>query len=133
MARWFVTLVIVGLLAGCGSDEASRPQEPATPDEATLEAHDDEVSRRIKAGKADVRACGMAESTGGETLMGKLQVSFEIKEDGSVGTVNVDENSTGDAAVGTCASGVIARWEFPAHPAGEAVQFTYPFEIGPEL
>jgi hypothetical protein len=133
MARWMWTLLFAGLLVGCGGKGEPVAEEPATPDEAVLDAHDDEVSRLIKVGKDDVRACGMAEETGGDTLVGKLQVSFEIKEDGSVGTVTVDENATGDQAVGTCVTSVIAGWSFPAHPANEAVQFTYPFEVGPEI
>lgn len=132
MARWFTSMVFAGLLVGCGKGEPAA-EEPATPDEAVVDAHDDEVSRLIKVGKDDVRACGMAEKTGGDALVGKLQVSFEIKEDGSVGTVTVDENATGDAGVGTCVTSVIAGWEFPAHPANESVLFTYPFEVGPKL
>ncbi len=133
MSKWLALVGIVGLIAGCGGKGEPASDEPATPDEAVLDAHDDEVSARIKTGKEDVRACGMAEKTDGDTLVGKLQVSFEIKADGSIGTVTVDENGTGDEGVGTCVSGVIAGWEFPAHPAGEAVQFTYPFEVGPKL
>ncbi len=133
MARWMLALVFAGLLVGCGSKEEPVAEEPATPDEAVLDAHDDEVSRLIKVGKDDVRACGMAEKTGSDTLVGKLQVTFEIKEDGSVGTLTVDENGTGDEAVASCVDSVIAGWEFPAHPANEAVHVTYPFEVGPKL
>lgn len=133
MKKWLALVGIVGLIAGCGGNDEPNSEEPATPDEATLDAHDDEVSARIKTGKDDVRSCGLAEKTGGDVLVGKLQVSFEIKADGSIGSVMVDENSTGDPGVGTCVSEVIAGWEFPAHPAGESVQFTYPFDVGPKL
>ena len=132
MLRGFACFLIGALVLGCKGDPGPATEEPPVPDEATLDAHDDEVSRLIKVGKDDVRACGLAENTGADALVGKLQVSFEIKEDGSIGTINVDENGTGDPGVATCVSGVIAGWQFPAHPAGEAVQFTYPFEVGPK-
>jgi len=130
----FLTLVATlgAMLAGCGAGEPA-PEEPPTPDEAALEAHDSEVSQRIKAGKADVRNCGLSENTGGEILVGKLQVSFEIQGDGKVGDVTVDENGTGSDAVATCVSGVVQGWTFPVHPLDESVLFTYPFEVGPEF
>ena len=133
MLRILALLSVIGvLLVGCGGGEPA-PEEPATPDEAVLDAHDSEVSRLIKEGKPDVRKCGEAEATGGDTLIGKLQVSFEIKADGKVGAVTVDENATGSEAVATCVTGVVQGWVFPAHPANESVQFTYPFEVGPDF
>jgi len=133
MLRILALLSVLGaLLVGCGNDEPP-PEEPATPDEAVLEAHDSEVSRLIKEGKPAVRNCGLPENTGGDTLMGRLQVSFEIQGDGKVGVVIVDENATGSDAVAACVTEVVQGWSFPAHPLGESVQFTYPFEVGPEL
>ena len=133
MLRLLALISVLGAsFVGCGKDEPPEV-EPGTPDDATLEAHDDEVSRLIKEGKPDVRKCGEPETTGGDTLIGKLQVSFEIKGNGSVGTVTVDENSTGSEAVSSCVAGVVEGWSFPGHPANESVQFTYPFDVGPDF
>ncbi len=132
--RWMALLMLTGLVvAGCGKTEPP-PEEP-TPNtaeqEAIVEAHDDAVSAKIKDGKVAVRACGQPENTGGDTLMGKLQVSFEIQADGNVSGVMVDENGTGSDAVAECVIAVVGGWSFPVHPLDESVQFTYPFEVGP--
>jgi hypothetical protein len=136
MSRWILLAVLAGIMvAGCGKSGETTTDEPSAADlaaeEAMVEAHDDAVSARIKDGKVAVSACGLPEATGGDTLMGKLQVTFEIKADGSVDGVVVDENGTGSDVVAECVTGVVGGWSFPAHPLDEAVQFTYPFQVGP--
>ncbi len=122
------------LMAACGgggeAPAESTPAEPATPDPAVEDAHDDALSAKIKAGKEGLYTCGSAEKAGGEPVYGKLTVTFEIKADGTIGKLVVEENGTGNETVGACVLETIKGWTFPAHPYGESIEYTYPFEVG---
>lgn len=139
MRSWIVALLIGGLaLAGCkgkdgeeaATDPSDRPEE-TTPDEAALDAHSGEVSALIKAGKVDVEACGQAEKTGGEAAVGKVSVTFVIEGDGTISKTVVEESSTNSEAADACVLAVIQAWTFPPHPAGETIEYTYPFSVQP--
>jgi TonB family protein len=133
MRSWTVVLLIGGLaLAGCkgSGDEAGTPEE-TTPDEAALDAHSGEVSAMIKAGKVDVEACGQAEKAGGEAAVGKISVTFVIEGDGTISKTVVEESSTNSETANACVLAVIQAWTFPPHPAGETIEYTYPFNVQP--
>ena len=133
MRSWIAALLIGGLaLAGCkGKGDEEITPEATTPDEATLEAHDDAVSAIIKAGKPDVEACGQAEKAGGEAAVGKVSTTFVIEADGTVSRAVVEETSTNSEGADACVLAVVQAWTFPVHPAGEIVEYTYPFNVQP--
>ncbi len=134
MRSWIAAALIAGLaLAGCKGkeSEAEATPEATTPDEATLEAHDDAVSAVIKAGKPDIEACGQADNAGGEAAVGKVSVTFVIEADGSISKTVVEESSTSSEGADACVLKVIQGWTFPVHPAGETIEYTYPFDVQP--
>jgi hypothetical protein len=122
------------LLAGCGGGgevpAEATPAEPATPDPAIEDAHSDALSAKIKEGKEGLYTCGSAEKTGGDPVYGKLSVTFEIRPDGTIGKLVIEENATGNEVVAACVLEAIVGWSFPAHPYGESIEYTYPFEVG---
>ena len=131
MRSWILALLIGGLaLAGCKGKE-DEVVEPATPTEEELEAHDDAVSAVIKAGKPDVKACGATDKTGAEAAVGKVSLTFVIEPDGKVSKTVVEESSTNSEGADACVQAVVQAWEFPAHPLGESIEYTYPFDVSP--
>ncbi len=132
MRNWILSVIALGLfVAGCGKDEPEVP-EPPPRDEAIEEAHDDAISAIIKEGKAPIKLCGTAEKTGGEAVKGKVNVTFVIQADGKVGAVKLEENSSGSQTAADCVMAIIKSWEFAAHPYGDEIEYTYPFEVLPE-
>lgn len=131
MRTWILSVITLGLwVAGCGGEPAEPVPEPR--DEAVEEAHDDANSAIIKEGKAAIKLCGTAEKTGGEAVKGKVNVTFVIQADGKVGAVKLEENSSGSQVAADCVMAIIKSWEFAAHPYGDEVEYTYPFEVLPE-
>ena len=133
-----ITLLVLACswLVGCGNGEgiaatdAASLEGSATTDPAVEDAHSDALSAKIKEGKGGVYGCGAAEITGGEPVYGKLTMTFEILPDGGIGKLQVEENGTGNEQIATCVQDQIRGWTFPAHPYGESIEYTYPFEVG---
>ena len=137
MRRIVVVLAALGLwLAACGGGE-EKPAEGAAPVEMTAEereavedAHSDALSAKVKEGKEGLYTCGSAEKAGGEAIYGKVTVTFEIKADGTIGKLAIEDNSTANEQVATCVLETVKAWTFPPHPFDESVEWTYPFEVG---
>lgn len=134
MRRLIVVLAVLGLwLAGCGGDEPQEqvaPVESAEEREAKEDAHSDALTAVIKAGKEGLYTCGSAEKAGGEPVYGKVTATFEIKPDGSIGKLAIEDNSTANEQVAACVIEALKTWSFPAHPYDESIEYTYPFEVG---
>jgi len=86
------------------------------------------IAQRISA----IRACYEAQLRRNPTLSGKVTVEFTIQTTGSVSGVRASENTTGDAAVATCVTGVVSRFRWNPGPVGGSVQFAYPFVFAPQ-
>lgn len=79
-----------------------------------------------------IRACYERELRRNPQLAGKVTVDFTIQTTGSVSGVRASENTTGDAAVATCVTGVVQRFRWNPGPEGGSVTFSYPFVFAPQ-
>jgi TonB family protein len=66
------------------------------------------------------------------TLAGKVTIEFSIQPRGNVTDVKVKENTTGDAAVGTCVANTVSTFRFNPGPEGGSVTYAYPFVFSPQ-
>ncbi len=136
MRGMVMVVAAMGLwMAACGAEE--KPAEDtaavemaAAEREAAEDAHSDALSAKIKEGKEGLYTCGSAEKAGGEAVYGKVTATFEIKADGTIGKLAIEDNSTANEQVATCVLDTIKVWTFPPHPFDESIEYTYPFEVG---
>jgi TonB family protein len=66
------------------------------------------------------------------TLAGKVTIEFSIQPRGNVTDVKVKENTTNDAAVGTCVANTVSTFRFNPGPEGGSVTYAYPFVFSPQ-
>ncbi len=59
-------------------------------------------------------------------VQGKVTIRFTIGRAGTITDIQVTENTTGDAAIGTCIAQKVRAWRFSPPDEGE-VTFSYPF------
>ncbi|MBM4398575.1 MAG: TonB family protein, partial [Deltaproteobacteria bacterium] len=59
---------------------------------------------------------------------GKVTIRFTIGTGGTVTSIDVADNSTGDTGIGTCIVQKVRSWPFPASEEGD-VTFVYPFVL----
>ena len=55
-----------------------------------------------------------------------------IQTRGNVTAVKVKQNTTNDAAVGTCVANTVKRFRFNPGPEGGSVTYAYPFVFAPQ-
>ena len=79
-----------------------------------------------------IRACYETQLRRNPQLAGKVTVDFTIQTTGAVSGVRASENTTGDAAVATCVTGVVSRFRWNPGPEGGSVTFSYPFVFAPQ-
>ena len=63
-------------------------------------------------------------------LKGKVVVRFVIKPTGRAGDIEIEENTLGSEAVGSCIRTTIRNWAFPFRPDSETA-VSYPFVFSP--
>jgi TonB family protein len=90
------------------------------------------VVKMIKNRIGAIRACYERELKRNPTLAGKVTVQFTIEQQGNVSGVKVVDNTTGEAAVGTCVANAVQRFRFSPGPEGGSVSFSYPFVFAPQ-
>lgn len=90
------------------------------------------VVQMIKNRLGAIRACYERELKRNPTLAGKVTVQFTIEQQGNVSGVKVVDNTTGEAAVGTCVANAVQRFRFNPGPEGGSVSFSYPFVFAPQ-
>jgi outer membrane biosynthesis protein TonB len=113
---------------------APKPAKPATkpPDvqdqiddyRASLNA--DSVRMVVRHHLPQVRACYERALKQKKDLAGIVEIKFQIKTDGSVGSSSVHRNTSGHEGLGKCLAIIIKRWRYP-RPVGGEVLFVYPF------
>jgi len=59
-------------------------------------------------------------------VQGKVTIRFTIGRAGTITDIQITENTTGDAAIGTCIAQKVRAWRFSPPDEGE-VTFSYPF------
>jgi TonB family protein len=89
----------------------------------------DVIRRIVRAHLNEVRSCyntGLARNPG---LAGRVTVLFSIVQGGKVASAVIQENTTGDAAVGACIAQAAKRWTFPSPPGAGTTLVSYPLQL----
>ena len=63
-------------------------------------------------------------------LAGKIVISFEIRETGSLTDINIEEDSLKNSEVRSCIVGRAKSWRFP-RPSGGSVFVSFPLVFTP--
>ena len=84
------------------------------------------VSKEVRTRIGAIKACYERSLKRNPNLSGKIKVRWTITAAGTVSSVEIEEDSMGDAEVVSCIKGLVSRWRFPA-PSGGSVDVVYPF------
>ena len=88
------------------------------------------IAREIRGRRRAVAACYERALKQQPTLAGKLVVRFSLSAAGTVGAVDIDEDTLGAPDVAACVRALALRWRFPALADG-AAELTFPFVFQP--
>jgi TonB family protein len=102
----------------------------AAPEVDSSDVDREALSRYVKARLKAIQNCYEKELKRNPQLKGKVVVRFHIKPSGRTGDIDVEENTLGNEAVGSCIRTVIRSWVFPFKPDDE-VPVAYPFVFSP--
>lgn len=114
---------------------AAKPApEPATKQPSAQDQIDDyraslnadSVRMVVRHHLPQVRACYERALKQKKDLAGIVEIKFQIKTDGRVGSSSVHRNTSGHEGLGKCLAIIIKRWRYPRPVGGEAL-FVYPF------
>ena len=87
------------------------------------------VSRVIRRGMRAIRTCYQRALKRNPKLSGKVAIRLTIAATGKVTSVEIEENSMGDAQVASCIRGYAKRWRFPPPDGGETAEVAVPFNF----
>ena len=90
------------------------------------------VVQTIKTRLRAIQMCYEQQLRRNPNLAGKVTIEFTIQPRGNVTDVKVKENTTGDAAVGTCVANTVGLFRFNPGPEGGSVTYAYPFVFAPQ-
>lgn len=90
------------------------------------------VVSMIKTRLRAIQMCYEQQLRRNPTLAGKVTIEFSIQPRGNVTDLKVKENTTGDAAVGTCVANTVSTFRFNPGPEGGSVTYAYPFVFSPQ-
>ena len=90
-----------------------------------------EIVALIRQRLAAVRACYETQLRSNSNLAGTVTVTFTVQPNGAVSAVGIQENTTGDAALAGCVTGIVSRFRWNPGPAGGPMTFAYPFAFAP--
>ena len=97
-------------------------------DSATMGALSREVVRRaVTQHRSQIRLCYDSALRADPGLNGRVTVRFQIAPEGNVTSAEAIDNTTGNAAVGTCIAAVVRRISFPQGTGNTTV--SYPFAL----
>jgi outer membrane biosynthesis protein TonB len=102
----------------------------AVPEVESSDVDRDALARYVKARLKAIQNCYEKELKRNPSLKGKVVVRFSIKPSGRTGDIDIEENTLGNEAVGSCIRTVIRSWVFPFKPDSE-VPVAYPFVFSP--
>jgi hypothetical protein len=102
----------------------------AAPEVDSADVDRDALARYVKARLKAIQNCYEKELKRNPNLKGKVVVRFNIMPTGRTGGIEVEENTLGNDAVGSCIRTVIRSWVFPFKPDDE-VPVAYPFVFSP--
>jgi len=102
----------------------------AAPEVDSADVDRDALAKYVKARLRAIQNCYEKELKRNPSLKGKVVVRFSIMPSGGVGDIDIEENTLGNDAVGSCIRSVIRTWRFPFKPDDE-VPVAYPFVFSP--
>ena len=123
------TIGIGGGTAGHGEKDliAVRPEVAWDPPIVGAGVDTTGITGVVKKKKGQIKACYERELTGDPEIEGKVEVVIVVAADGSVDSVWVVDNTTGNAELGDCITRRIRQWNFPA--TGAEYEISYPFNL----
>ncbi len=102
----------------------------AAPEVESSDVDRDALARYVKARLKAIQNCYERELKRNPQLKGRVMVRFSIKPNGRTSDIEIEENTLGNDAVGSCIRAVIRGWVFPFKPEDE-VPVAYPFVFSP--
>jgi outer membrane biosynthesis protein TonB len=91
----------------------------------------EEVQKVIRIHLNGIRHCYEQLLQKSPSASGKIKVHFVVGPDGRVSTVQLNQDTIGDATMSGCVMAKISRWTFPMPSGGQAVHVNYPFVFNP--
>lgn len=88
------------------------------------------LARYVRSRLKSIQSCYEKELKRNPNLKGKVLVRFVIRPTGRVGDIDIEENTLGSEAVGSCIRTTIRNWTFPFRPDSETA-VSYPFVFSP--
>jgi outer membrane biosynthesis protein TonB len=120
-----------GSIAGGGTGEAAAEKRVSGIVKSEAPAVDGQldpglVAKEVRSRLGAIKACYERALKRNPTLSGKVVIHWTITAAGTVSGVDIEQDTLGDAEVGSCIKSLIARWRFPT-PAGGSVEVSFPF------
>ncbi|QSQ19414.1 AgmX/PglI C-terminal domain-containing protein [Pyxidicoccus parkwayensis] len=104
--------------------------QDAAPDVESSDVDRAALARYVRSRLKSIQACYEKELKRNPNLKGKVVVRFVIKPSGRAGEVDIEENTLGNEAVGSCIRTTIRNWSFPFKPDSDTA-VSYPFVFSP--
>jgi hypothetical protein len=102
----------------------------AAPDIESSDVDRNALARYVRSRLKSIQSCYEKELKRNPSLKGKVVVRFTIKPSGRAGDIEIEENTLGSEAVGSCIRTTIRSWVFPFKPDSETA-VSYPFVFAP--
>lgn len=90
----------------------------------------EKLAAYVRSRKGAIQQCYEKELKRNPSLKGKVVVRFNITPQGRTSDIDIEENTLGNEAVGSCIKTTIRGWVFPFKPDSE-VPVAYPFVFAP--
>lgn len=104
--------------------------QDSTPDVESSDVDRAALARYVRSRLKSIQTCYEKELKRNPNLKGKVVVRFVIKPSGRAGEVEIEENTLGSEAVGSCIRTTIRNWAFPFKPDSDT-PVSYPFVFSP--
>jgi TonB family protein len=102
----------------------------AAPDIESSDVDRNALARYVRSRLKAIQSCYEKELKRNPSLKGRVVVRFTIKPSGRAGDIEIEENTLGSEAVGSCIRTTIRSWVFPFKPDSETA-VSYPFVFAP--
>jgi outer membrane biosynthesis protein TonB len=104
--------------------------QDSTPEVESSDVDRAALARYVRSRLKSIQSCYEKELKRNPNLKGKVVVRFVIKPSGRAGEIDIEENTLGSEAVGSCIRTTIRNWTFPFKPDSDTA-VSYPFVFSP--
>ncbi|MEK6556523.1 MAG: AgmX/PglI C-terminal domain-containing protein [Bdellovibrionota bacterium] len=105
--------------AGCATPATLQPTEARIDKEA--------IRRKIRENRKAFHGCYDEALERNPTTKGKIELAWEIGDDGKTSRIETKYNSTGDEDFGKCMAKSLEKVKFEAPPKGQIAKVIFPF------